>query len=57
MTAASEAEIGALFHNEQETIHFRQILHKIGHPQRQATSITTDNSMADRFANKPTKIK
>jgi hypothetical protein len=57
MAAASEAEIGALFHNGQETVHFRQILHEIGRPQNQATPITTDNSTADGFANKRTKIK
>jgi hypothetical protein len=57
MAAVSEAEIRALFHNGQETVHFQQILHEIGCPQAQATPITTDNSTADGFANKHSKIK
>jgi hypothetical protein len=57
MAAASEAEIGALFHNGQETVHFRQILLELGRPQLHPTRITTDNSTADGFANRRTKIK
>ena len=57
MAAASEAEIGALFHNGQEAVHFRQILLELGRPQLNPTQITTDNSTADGFANRRTKIK
>jgi hypothetical protein len=57
MAAASEAEIGALFHNGQETVHFRQILFELDRPQHHPTLITTDNSTADGFANNRTKIR
>jgi hypothetical protein len=57
MTAASEAEIAAIFHNGQETVYIRQILTEIGFPQPSPTRITTDNSTADAFANKRLKIK
>jgi Reverse transcriptase (RNA-dependent DNA polymerase) len=57
MAAASEAEIGGLFHNGQETVYFRQILAEIGRPQTKPTPIITDNSTADGFANKRTKVK
>jgi hypothetical protein len=57
MAAASKAEIGAFFHNRQETIHFRLILHKIERRQSQPTSITTYNSMADGFATKTKQSK
>ena len=57
MAAASEAEIGALFHNGQEAAHIRHILEEMGRPQAQPTRITTDNSTADGFANGRTKIK
>ncbi|MGL5935528.1 MAG: reverse transcriptase domain-containing protein, partial [Cetobacterium sp.] len=57
MAAASEAEIGALFHNGQETAHMRNILREMGREQLAPTRITTDNSTADGFANKRTKIK
>jgi hypothetical protein len=57
MAAASEAEIGALFHNGQETVHLRQILAELGRPQQEPTTIITDNSTADGFANKRTKLK
>ena len=57
MAAASEAEIGALFHNGQEAAHIRQILTEIGREQQLPTRITTDNSTADGFANGRTKIK
>jgi hypothetical protein len=52
MAAASEAEIGALFHNGQETAHMRNVLKAMGHEQTGPTRITTDNSTADGFANK-----
>jgi hypothetical protein len=57
MAAASEAEIGALFHNGQETVHLRQILADLGRPQQEPTTIITDNSTADGFANQCTKLK
>ena len=57
MAAASEAEIGALFHNGQETAHIRNVLKEIGREQLEPTRITTDNSTADGFANKRTKIR
>lgn len=57
MAAVLEAEISVLFHNGQETIHFQQILYKIRRLQNQPTSITTDNSTDDGFANKHTKLK
>jgi hypothetical protein len=57
MTAASEVEIGALFHNGQEGAHIRQILKELGREQTQPTSMTTDNSTAEGFANNRTKIR
>jgi hypothetical protein len=57
MAAASEAEIAGTFHNGQETVHIRQILAELGHPQAQPTQMTVDNSTADGFANKRLKIK
>jgi hypothetical protein len=57
MASASEAETGALFHNGQEAAHMRQILKELDYPQPGPTRITTDNSTADGFANKRTKIK
>ena len=57
MAAASEAEIGVLFHNGQEAAHIRQILLELGCEQHQPTRITTNNSTADGFANGRTKIK
>jgi hypothetical protein len=57
MAAASEAEIGALFHNGQEGSYMRQLLLELGHAQQQPTRITMDNSTADRFANQRTKLK
>jgi Reverse transcriptase (RNA-dependent DNA polymerase) len=57
MAAASEAEIGALFHNGQEAAHIRNILKELGREQQQPTRITTDNSTADGFANGRTKIR
>jgi Reverse transcriptase (RNA-dependent DNA polymerase) len=57
MAAASEAEIGALFHNGQEAAHIRTVLKEMGREQSAPTRITTDNSTADGFANRRTKIK
>jgi hypothetical protein len=57
MAAASEAEVGALFHNGQEAAHIQNILKEIGREQLNPTRMTTDNSTADGFANKRTKIR
>jgi hypothetical protein len=57
MAAASEAKIGALFHNGQEGAYMRTILKELGREQTRPTRITTDNSTADGFANQRTKIK
>jgi hypothetical protein len=57
MAAASEAEIGALFQNEQEGARIRQILKEMGREQHKSARLTTDNSTADGFANKRTKIR
>jgi Reverse transcriptase (RNA-dependent DNA polymerase) len=57
MAAASEAEIGALFHNGQEAAHMRNVLREMGREQTKPTRLTTDNSTADGFANKRTKIR
>jgi hypothetical protein len=57
MAAVLEAEIAALFHTGQEAVHFHQILHEMDRLQPGPTAITMDNSTADGFANKRTKIK
>jgi hypothetical protein len=57
MAAASEAEIGALFHNGQEGAYMRTILKELGREQTGPTRMTTDNSTADGFANQRTKIR
>jgi hypothetical protein len=57
MAAASEAEIGTLFHNGQEGAHIRQILKELGREQAQPTRMTTDSSTADGFANNRTKVR
>jgi hypothetical protein len=57
MAAASEVEIGALFHKGQETAHIRTVLKEIGKEQPAPTRITTDSSTADGFANRRTKIR
>jgi Reverse transcriptase (RNA-dependent DNA polymerase) len=57
VAAASEAEIGALFHNGQEVVYMRQVLKEMGREQTAPTRITTDNSTADGFANRRTKIR
>ncbi len=50
MSSAAEAELGALYLNSKEAIYFRQILHKMGHPQPR-TPIQTDNTMAKGVIN------
>jgi hypothetical protein len=57
MAAASEAEIGGLFHNGQEIVHIRQILEELDRPQAKPTPMVTDNYTADGFANNRSKIK
>jgi hypothetical protein len=57
MAAASEAEIGALFHNSQEGAYMRTILNELSREQTRPTRLTTDNSTADGFTNERTKIK
>jgi hypothetical protein len=57
MAAASEAEIGALFHSGQEAAHIRTVLEEIGREQTAPTRPTIDNVTADGFANKPTKYQ
>jgi hypothetical protein len=57
MASASDAETGALFHNGQEVAHMRQILEELECEQPGPTRPTADNSTADGFANKCTKIK
>jgi hypothetical protein len=56
MASASEAETVALFHNGQEIAHMCQILKELDY-QPSPTRLTTDNSTADGFTNKCTKIK
>ena len=50
MSSAAEAEIGATFHNGQESVPIRTTLQKLGHPQP-PTPIRVDNSTAEGFAN------
>jgi hypothetical protein len=58
MAAASEAEIGALFHNGQEAAHnIRTALKEIGREQTEPTRMITDKTTADGLANKRTKIR
>ena len=57
VSAASEAEIGALFHNGQETVFLRNVLNEMGRHQPGPTRIVTNNSTAAGFANRQTKLK
>ena len=57
MSSAAEAEVGGLFVNGQEGVALRNALTEMGHPQPDATPITTDNSTADGIANDTVKIK
>jgi hypothetical protein len=50
VSSASEAELGALFHNGKEAAWLRTTLHDMGHPQP-PTPIQTDNSCAAGIAN------
>jgi hypothetical protein len=57
MASASDTETRALFHNGQEIARIHQILKELDYEQPGPTRLTTDNSTADGFANKRTKIK
>ena len=56
MASATEAEVGALFHNAQDACQLRNTLECLGHPQP-ATPIQTDNSCAEGIANDTVKQK
>jgi hypothetical protein len=57
MASAAEAETGGLFINAQEATYIRRVLEEMGHPQNGPTTIITDNSTANGFANATMKIK
>ena len=54
MSAASEAELGALFFNMKDAVPIREALEEMGHPQP-PTPIVVDNSTAAGIANKTVK--
>ena len=54
MASATEAEVGALFHNAQDGCTFRQCLEFLGHLQP-ATPIQTDNACAEGIVNDTVK--
>ena len=56
VSSAAEAETGGLFHNAQQAVVIRQILHDLGHPQP-PTPIKTDNSTARNFVHATLKQK
>ena len=56
MSSATEAEVGALFHNAQEACPIRTTLEFLGHPQP-PTPIRTDNACADGIINETVKAK
>jgi hypothetical protein len=56
MSSATEAEVGALFHNAQEACPIRTTLDFLGHPQP-PTPIRTDNACADGIINETVKAK
>lgn len=56
MSSATEAEVGALFHNAQEACPIRTTLEFLGHPQP-PTPIRTDNACADGIINETVKSK
>lgn len=56
VASSAEAETGALFHNAQNIIAFRQALECLGHKQP-PTPLKTDNSTACGYVNKNIKIK
>jgi len=56
MASATEAEVGALFHNAQDACPLRTTLEFLGHPQP-ATPIQTDNNCAEGILNDTVKQK
>ena len=48
VSSAAEAETSATFHNAQQAIHIRQILHHLGHKQP-PTPLKVDNSTTNGF--------
>jgi hypothetical protein len=54
VASAAEAELGALFHNCQDGIIFRQTLADLGHTQPK-TLVHCDNATAVRIANNTVK--
>lgn len=56
MASATEAEVGALFHNAQDACQFRNTLDFLGHTQP-PTPIQTDNKCAEGIANDTVKQK
>ena len=50
MTAATEAELAAIYIMAREAVYIRIILEELGHKQL-PTPLQTDNSMADTFFN------
>lgn len=56
MASATEAEVGALFHNAQDACMLRTALDFLGHPQP-ATPIQTDNACAEGIINDTVKQK
>lgn len=56
LASATEAEVGALFHNAQDACVLRQTLSDLGHPQP-ATPIQTDNACAEGIINDTVKQK
>ena len=56
MASATEAEVGALFHNAQDACTLRNTLEFLGHPQP-PTPIQTDNAAAKGIVNDTVKQK
>jgi hypothetical protein len=54
MASATEAEVGAIFHNAQDGEMLRTTLEELGHPQP-ATPIQTDNAVAEGIINDKVK--
>ena len=56
LASATEAEVGALFHNCQDACMLRTTLDELGHPQP-ATPVQTDNACAEGIVNDTVKQK
>jgi hypothetical protein len=54
MASATEAELGAVFHNARDCVPLRIALEEMGHPQA-ATPIQTDNACAAGIVNETVK--